>query len=127
MDLMAMLPAIIPSVLFLLLWGLGLLLSAIHSDRARWRSLAMAGFAVLALGALVGMSQWIYYFFSQDYSSFRIWGWTGLGLIQLLLQLIGSGLLVGAVLSGRGQRQPSPQVYGEPGAGGYPTAPPSTP
>lgn len=126
MDLVALLPAMIPSVLLLMVWGLGLLLSAIHHDRARWRSLAMAGFGVLAFSALLGAAQWFYFYFSFPYdASAGLWGRSALGVIQVLLQLTGAGLLIGAVLSGRGPRQPSPPVYGEPGAGGYPTPPPA--
>jgi hypothetical protein len=92
--------SLVPSVLVLLLWVAGLVASAVHPDRGRWRALAMGGFGTLAAASVVGMLPNIILMTSgyrpPVHALLAVFG-----IVGLILSLIGTGLVIAAVLTGR--------------------------
>lgn len=108
MGVLAFLSAV-PSLIVILIWAAGLVLTLRHLSRGSWRNLAIAGFACLLVVSLLGLTPLMLSFSDGGYSSMiRIITFSNVA--SGILGIVGAGLLVTAVLTNRGDaaRTPTP-------------------
>jgi hypothetical protein len=100
------------SLALVLLWLIGLIASIWHPSRGRWRRYAIAAFALL-LGSRVLTTAYLVNGVVNEHFTWE--SRVSLLQIQDLLQVLGAGMIVLALITGRSQASRRPQASEAPG------------